>query len=338
MPIETSPFHSISENNIVAKAEQAYELFGKIKEEVNTVIFGQDETIENAIISILAGGHILLVGAPGLAKTRLVSVIAQVLGLEQKRIQFTPDLMPSDILGSEILEENEGQKSFRYLKGPIFTQLLMADEINRASTRTQAALLQAMQEYYVTVAGQAYHLPQPFHVIATQNPFEHEGTYPLPEAQLDRFLMQILIDYPDFETEKRILIETTKQQNNNIMSLCDPHKLQEIQTLVRHIPLPENIISAILNLVRMARPNAENDLAQNYILFGPGPRATQAFGLCVRARALYHGRFMPTLEDIKALAKPILRHRIALNFNAKAEAIHTDDFIEQIMKKSFSCL
>ncbi|WP_074381331.1 AAA family ATPase [Bartonella doshiae] len=306
-----------------------------LQQEINKVIFGQNHVIEYALITIFAGGHALLVGVPGLAKTRLVETIGTVLGLDEKRIQFTPDLMPSDIIGSEIMDSDKnGKRSFRYIKGPIFTQILMADEINRASPRTQSALLQAMQEYHVTVAGTRYDLPQPFHVLATQNPLEQEGTYPLPEAQLDRFLMQIDIDYPDLNAERRIILETTREKSKKAKPILSTQKLQKVQKIVRKMPISENVIEAILKIVRSARPHKNNNLANSYVAWGPGPRASQALSLCARARALYYGRLAPSLDDIEALAHPVLQHRMALNFSAHAEGITTKDIIDNLVKDS----
>ncbi|WP_273759295.1 MoxR family ATPase [Bartonella sp. ML70XJBT.G] len=318
---------------VIDDIDTAHKELDILQQEIDKVIFGQNHVIEYALITIFAGGHALLVGAPGLAKTRLVATLATVLGLDEKRIQFTPDLMPSDIIGSEIMDSDKsGKRSFRYLQGPIFTQLLMADEINRASPRTQSALLQAMQEYHVTVAGQRYDLPQPFHVLATQNPLEQEGTYPLPEAQLDRFLMQIDIDYPDLMTERRIILETTREKNQHVKPILSTQKLQKIQKIVRKMPISENVIEAILKIVRSARPHKDNNLANTYVTWGPGPRASQALSLCVRARALYYGRLAPSLDDVKALAYPVLQHRMALNFSARAEDITVKDIINNLVK------
>ncbi|WP_336294231.1 AAA family ATPase [Bartonella sp. CB169] len=306
---------------------------GILQQEIDKVIFGQNHVIEYTLTTIFSGGHALLVGAPGLAKTRLVETLGTVLGLDEKRIQFTPDLMPSDIIGSEVMDSDKsGKRSFRYIQGPIFTQLLMADEINRASPRTQSALLQAMQEYHITVSGTRYDLPQPFHVLATQNPLEQEGTYPLPEAQLDRFLMQIDIDYPDLTTERRIILETTKEKNQSVRPILSAQKLKKIQNIVRKMPISENIIEAILKIVRSARPHKNNTLANSYVAWGPGPRASQALSLCVRARALYYGRLAPSLDDVEALAYPVLQHRMALNFSARAENITVKDVINNLVK------
>ncbi|WP_336279466.1 AAA family ATPase [Bartonella sp. CB175] len=313
--------------------DAAHKEMDTLKQEIDKVIFGQSSVIEYALTTILAGGHALLVGVPGVAKTRLVETLGKVLGLDEKRIQFTPDLMPSDIIGSEIMDlDKNGKRSFRYIQGPIFTQLLMADEINRASPRTQSALLQAMQEYHVTVAGTRYDLPQPFHVLATQNPLEQEGTYPLPEAQLDRFLMQIDIDYPDLTTERRIILETTIEKNRSAKPILSTQKLQKIQKIIRKMPISESVIEAILKLVRSARPHKDNTLANTYIAWGPGPRASQALSLCVRARALYHGRLAPSLDDVETLAQPVLQHRMALNFSARADNITVKDIIKNLVK------
>jgi MoxR-like ATPase len=269
---------------------------------------------------VLCGGHGMLVGVPGLAKTKLVEALGTVLGLDTRRIQFTPDLMPSDILGSEVLEEGQGGKrSFRFIPGPIFGQLLMADEINRASPRTQSALLQAMQEQHVTVAGTRHDVPKPFHVLATQNPLEQEGTYPLPEAQLDRFLMQIDVTYPDREAERRILIETTGDSQVEARAAMTAEDLMTVQRLVRRLPVGESVVEAILDVVRTARPGEGDAAITKFIAWGPGPRAAQALMLASRARALVDGRLAPSLDDIKALAEPVLKHRMALTFAARAE-------------------
>lgn len=319
----------------IETAHKYYDLLQTLNNEIEKTILGQKLVVENSIISLLSKGHILLIGVPGLAKTRLVETLGTTLGLEQKRIQFTPDLMPSDIIGSEILEYENEQRNFRYVKGPIFTQLLMADEINRASPRTQSALLQAMQEYRVSVNGINYPLESPFHVMATQNPLEQEGTYPLPEAQLDRFLMQILLDYPDFETEKQIIINTTSDSNPSSKPILSGELLMNMQSFVRKMPISEIVIHKILDLVRATRPLEENQIAKKYIAMGPGPRASQALSLCVRARALFQNRLAPAFEDIQALAKPILRHRIGLNFTARADELTIDNVLDLIMEDVF---
>jgi MoxR-like ATPase len=297
-------------------------------------IFGQTHVIDETLVTLLAGGHGLLIGVPGLAKTRLVETIGAVFGLDWKRIQFTPDLMPADIIGSEILEEGEKHRDFRFVKGPVFAQLLMADEINRASPRTQSALLQAMQERQVTVAGIRYDLPKPFHVLATQNPLEQEGTYPLPEAQLDRFLLQIDIGYPDKEAEKQMLLATTFGEEEPARAVCSPAILLEAQALVRRIPVGEQVVEAILKLVRAARPDEGGDEElRDIISWGPGPRASQAFMLAARARALMQGRFAPSCDDVEALAGPVLRHRMALSFSARAEGISIASVIHRLCRK-----
>jgi len=327
----------IGEKEMVAEAERALADIARIRDGVGRVIFGQESVVECTLVALLAGGHALLVGVPGLAKTKLVETLGVVLGLDSRRIQFTPDLMPSDILGSEVMEQDEtGKRSFRFIRGPIFAQLLMADEINRASPRTQSALLQSMQEYHVTVAGARHDLPSPFHVLATQNPLEQEGTYPLPEAQLDRFLMQIDILYPDIEAERRILLETTGVDEAKALNVVQPERLKEIQTLIRRMPVPESVVEAILALVRSARPgqgsgsgNADTD---RHVAWGPGPRASQALTLCARARALYDGRLAPSIDDVRALAEPVLQHRMALTFAARAEGMSVRDVVAQLVK------
>ena len=321
----------------VSHAEALGALFVRVREGIGRIIFGQREVVDQTLITLLAGGHGLLIGVPGLAKTRLVETLGIVLGLDWKRIQFTPDLMPADIIGSEVLEESEtGKRSFRFVKGPVFTQLLMADEINRASPRTQSALLQAMQEKHVTVAGQTYELPQPFHVLATQNPLEQEGTYPLPEAQLDRFLLQIDINYPDADAERQMLVATTFGQQAEPERVCSPDVLIEAQRVVRYLPVGEKVVDAILRLVRAARPDdgGAPDI-RGYIAWGPGPRASQAFMLAARAKALIEGRLAPSVDDVAELAHPVLRHRMALNFSARAEGTTIADVIDRLCR---SCL
>ncbi len=316
---------------IIEQAEAAVKDIAKAKQAIGTVIFGQDNVVEQSLITILCGGHALLVGLPGLAKTKLVETLGITLGLAGQRIQFTPDLMPSDILGSEILHQDEdGKRSFRFVKGPIFAQLLMADEINRASPRTQAALLQAMQEHHVTIAGKRYDLPAPFHVLATQNPLEQEGTYPLPEAQLDRFLMQIDVHYPDIDAERRILFETTGASQVNATKILNAKRIREIQNLVRRIPVGKSVVDAILELVRSARPGAKASKHEEYISWGPGPRASQALMLTVRARALLDGRLAPSVDDVLLLAEPVLQHRMQLSFAARAEAVGIRDVIGEL--------
>ena len=308
------------EDMIVRTAEATAANVRAAKEAIGGVIFGQDMVVERALVTVLSGGHALLVGVPGLAKTKLVDTMGIALGLDARRVQFTPDLMPSDILGTEVLEESQGGKrSFRFIQGPVFAQLLMADEINRASPRTQSALLQAMQEQHVTVAGARHDLPKPFHVLATQNPLEQEGTYPLPEAQLDRFLMEIDVDYPDLEAERRILFDTTGSEEGRAKAAMTAEDLMSAQRLVRRLPVGESVVEAILKLVRSARPGPEGGELGKLIAWGPGPRASQSLMLAVRARALLDGRFAPSVDDVLELAEPILKHRMALTFAARAE-------------------
>jgi MoxR-like ATPase len=305
---------------ILDEVETTIERFGRVRGEIGRAIFGQERVIEEALTALLAGGHVLLVGVPGLAKTRLVETLGVVLGLSQKRVQFTPDLMPADILGSEVMEESEaGRRSFRFIAGPVFCQLLMADEINRASPRTQAALLQAMQERRVTVAGHDHRVPEPFHVLATQNPIEQEGTYPLPEAQLDRFLMQIDVDYPDHDAERKIVFDTTGTEENKPKLTMSADELLAAQRLVRRLPVGESVVEAILTLVRSARPGQEAGEIGKLISWGPSPRASQALMLVARARALVDGRLSPSIDDVVEMAEPILKHRMALTFAARAD-------------------
>ena len=310
--------------DIVPRIEAAAAKMARAKQAVGKIVFGQEQVIERVLVTLLSGGHGLLIGVPGTAKTLMVETFGKVLGLDAKRIQFTPDLMPSDIVGSEVLEDAQGQsggrRSFRFIKGPIFGQLLMADEINRASPKTQSALLQAMQEHHVSVAGARHDLPQPFHVLATQNPLEQEGTYPLPEAQLDRFLLQIDVGYTDIAAERRMLFSTTGVEASKPEPVVSAEELMAIQRLVRQIPVPDKVVESILRLVRAARPGtgagAETD---RLIAWGPGPRASQALMLAIRAKALLEGRLAPSIDDVMALADPVLKHRMALSFSARAE-------------------
>jgi MoxR-like ATPase len=315
-------------------AHAALTSISKARTEIGKAIFGQGDVVDLALITVLAGGHGLLVGLPGLAKTRLVETMGTVLGITARRVQFTPDLMPSDILGTEVLDETpEGRRQFRFVRGPIFTQLLMADEINRASPRTQSALLQAMQENHVTIAGERHDLPKPFHVLATQNPIEQEGTYPLPEAQLDRFLMQIDVGYPDREAERRVLIETTGIEGAKPAAAMNTEQLQAAQRLVRRLPVGDSVIEAILDLVRAARPDAIDQPHAAKLAWGAGPRASQSLALAVRARALLQGRLAPSVDDVAALAGPILKHRIALTFGARADGETVDGVIKTLISR-----
>ncbi len=308
------------EDMIVRQAEATAAHARAAKAAIGAVIFGQEKVVEQALTTVLSGGHALLVGVPGLAKTKLVDTMGTVLGLDARRIQFTPDLMPSDILGTEVLEESPGgRRSFRFISGPVFAQLLMADEINRASPRTQSALLQAMQEQHVTVAGTRHDLPKPFHVLATQNPLEQEGTYPLPEAQLDRFLMEIDVDYPDRDAERRILFDTTGAEETKPKAAMTAEDLMSAQRLVRRLPVGESVVETILALVRSARPGPDAGEVGKLIAWGPSPRASQALMLAVRARALLDGRYAPSIDDVLTLAEPILKHRMALTYAARAD-------------------
>jgi MoxR-like ATPase len=305
-----------------------------VREATATTIFGQERVIDLALITLLSGGHALLIGVPGLAKTSLVETLGAVLGLQNKRIQFTPDLMPSDIVGSEVLEEGTGgRRSFRFVKGPVFTQLLMADEINRASPKTQSALLQAMQEHHVTVAGVRHDVPRPFHVLATQNPLEQEGTYPLPEAQLDRFLLQIDVSYPDEAAERRMLFATTGLEDRSLKTILSGDELMMAQRLVRQLPVGDQVVDAILKLVRSARPGTGIDQEfEDMIAWGPGPRASQALMLAVRAKAMIDGRLAPSIDDVIELAEPVLKHRMALTFAARAEGLQMSDLVAKLVK------
>ena len=319
------------DDGIVRNAEATLESIGRARDAIHSVIFGQENVVDLSLITILASGHGLLVGVPGLAKTKLVETLGIVLGLDAKRVQFTPDLMPSDILGAEVLDEGaDRRRSFRFVKGPIFAQLLMADEINRASPRTQSALLQAMQEHHVSVGGERYDLPRPFHVLATQNPIEQEGTYPLPEAQLDRFLLQIDVGYPDRDAERRILIETTGSEEHRPVAVMAPEALMNAQRLVRRLPVGDSVVEAILDLVRTARPGEGSHDITEKLMWGPGPRASQALMLAVRARALIEGRIAPSLADVAALAEPVLKHRMALTFSARADGETIPDLIRRL--------
>ncbi len=322
------------EDGIVRSAEQVSASIRAARDAIGTTIFGQERVIENALVTILSGGHALLIGVPGLAKTKLVETLGITLGLDAKRIQFTPDLMPSDIVGAEVLDESiAGKRSFRFIQGPVFAQLLMADEINRASPRTQSALLQAMQEQHVTVAGARHDLPKPFHVLATQNPLEQEGTYPLPEAQLDRFLMEIDVDYPDRDAERRVLFETTGADETLAKAAMTPEALIAAQRLVRRLPVGDSVVEAILTLVRSARPGEEGGEVAKQIAWGPGPRASQSLMLAVRAKALLDGRLAPSVDDVLDLAEPVLKHRMALTFAARAEGRSVSDVIAQIRSR-----
>jgi len=307
-----------------------------VREQVGRSIIGQAEVVEQVLVALLSGGHALLVGVPGLGKSRLVETLSIVLGLATKRVQFTPDLMPADILGSEVLDETgeDRRRSFRFLAGPVFCQLLMADEINRASPRTQSALLQAMQEGRVAIGGMEHALPRPFHVLATQNPIEQEGTYPLPEAQLDRFLLQIDVGYPGLDDERAMLLATTGARETRPEPVLTPENLIEAQRLVRRIPVATGVVEAILALVRGARPEtALTDLVRDNVAWGPGPRAAQALMLATRARALLDGRLSPSLDDVAALAPAVLRHRMALAFSARERDVGVETVVSALVER-----
>ncbi|MDP0929586.1 MoxR family ATPase [Paracoccus onubensis] len=323
-----------SDENLVREVEALGQRLDEARSSIERRFVGQHAVVEQVLAAILSGGHALLVGQPGLGKTMLVDTLATVLGLRSQRVQFTPDLMPADILGSEVLDVlTDGSRAFRFIEGPVFTQLLMADEINRASPRTQSALLQAMQEREVTVSGQHRPLGRPFHVLATQNPIEQEGTYPLPEAQLDRFLLQVDVGYPDRETERDILLATTGVEEGAAHESFDAEELIAAQQLIRRMPVGEAVVEAILDLVRASRPgdSEAEGFIDDTLIWGPGPRAAQALMLVSRARAVLNGRFAPTLEDVEALAAPVLRHRMALSFTARARGESVDAVIDRLV-------
>ena len=305
------------------------------KASITKRFIGQENVVDLVLSALLSGGHGLLIGLPGLGKTRLVDTLSTVMGLDGARVQFTPDLMPADILGSEVLETaSDGARSFRFIEGPIFCQLLMADEINRASPRTQSALLQAMQEKHVTVAGQEHQLGHPFHVLATQNPIEQEGTYPLPEAQLDRFLVQIDVDYPDRASERDILLATTGAEEEQAHAVFTAQELLAAQDVLRRMPVGESVLELILDLVRSCRPEEPGapEIVKQSVGWGPGPRAAQALMLTVRARALLDGRLAPSLDDVVAMARPVLSHRMALTFAARARGVSLPDVIAEVVR------
>ena len=317
--------------NLVGEIEALGEKLALAKSSITNRFVGQERVVELTLTALLCGGHGLLIGLPGLGKTRLVETLSTVMGLNGNRIQFTPDLMPADILGSEVLDTAEdGTRSFRFIEGPVFCQLLMADEINRASPRTQSALLQAMQEKTVTVAGQDRPLGTPFHVLATQNPIEQEGTYPLPEAQLDRFLVQIDVPYPDRDTEREILVTTTGTDEGQSTEVFTAAELLAAQTLLRRMPVGDSVLELILDLVRAFRPEepSASEQVRETVAWGPGPRAAQAFMLAVRAKALLDGRLAPSAEDVIDMARPVLSHRMALNFAARARGDSLTSLIE----------
>ena len=314
----------------VAELDEFVKKFNSLKTEVAKVIVGQDKVVETLLLSIFSGGHSLLVGVPGLAKTLMVNTISQALGLEFKRVQFTPDLMPSDIIGSEILDEN---RAFKFLKGPVFTNILLADEINRTPPKTQAALLEAMQEKAVTVGGKNYLLSRPYFVLATQNPIEQEGTYPLPEAQLDRFMFEVNLTYPSFQEEVDVVKATTQNKEIHIDALFSPDEIITIQKLIRKMPIADNVIEYAVGLVSKTRPNAEGSSAfiNTYVDWGAGPRASQNLVLAAKTFAASRGKYSPDIEDVKSVAIAILRHRVVRNYKAEAESISIEDIIHKLL-------
>ncbi|MDZ4849025.1 MAG: MoxR family ATPase [Pirellulaceae bacterium] len=329
MPLPIAP----PDSHDLARAERLRTACQKIREQIAKVVVGQDDTIEQLLIAVLARGHCLLQGVPGLAKTLMVKSLAESMELTFHRIQFTPDLMPADITGTDIIQESPqtGHRQLVFQRGPVFTQILLADEINRTPPKTQAALLEAMQEHEVTIGGKTYKLAEPFFVLATQNPIEQEGTYPLPEAQRDRFLFQVVVDYPTFDQESEIIDRTTSNYSNKIEPVLGGQEILEFQNTVRMVPLPESVKNLILNLIRSLRPRENSTLAwvNDKIDWGPGPRACQQLVLAAKARALLHGRHHVTLEDVSVLALPVLRHRLVPSFSAQAEGLTSDDLVRQ---------
>ncbi|WP_434035402.1 AAA family ATPase [Formosa sp. 4Alg 33] len=313
----------------VASVEKFVKKFSALKTEISKIIIGQDQVVEQILISIFSGGHALLIGVPGLAKTLMVNTISQALGLDFKRIQFTPDLMPSDILGSEILDES---RNFKFIKGPIFSNIILADEINRTPPKTQAALLEAMQERSVTVSGQHYKLNLPYFVLATQNPIEQEGTYPLPEAQLDRFMFAIYLDYPTFQEEVDVVKATTSDRAITVNPLFNANEIVDFQKLIRRVPVADNVIEYAVTMVGKTRPNSDAapDLVKNYLDWGAGPRASQNLILAAKTHAVVRGKFSPDIEDVQAVAFGILRHRIIRNYKAEAEGISEENIIKSL--------
>lgn len=313
-----------------ALAESFFKDYERLKDEIHKIIIGQEEVIDQVLISIFCNGHSLLVGVPGLAKTLLIHTIASVLHLDFKRIQFTPDLMPSDIVGSETLDVN---RNFKFIKGPVFTNIVLADEINRTPPKTQSALLEAMQEKKVTIAGEDHVLDKPFFVLATQNPIEQEGTYPLPEAQLDRFMFNIVLDYPDYKSEIEIVKKTTTEQMSTVEPVLGKEEILKYQTLVRKVPVADNVIEYVVNLVNKTRKDSEmsTDFTKSYIDWGAGPRASQYLVLGAKCHALLNRKYSPDIEDVKAVATPILRHRIVRNFKAEADEVSVEKIISEIL-------
>ncbi len=321
----------------IAAVENLSAAYQKIRNEIAKVIIGQDKVVEQLLISLLSSGHCLLVGVPGLAKTLLISTLANVLNLKFNRIQFTPDLMPSDITGTEIIEEDHstGKRQFRFVKGPVFANIILADEINRTPPKTQAALLQAMQEHEVTAAGETYKLDEPFFVLATQNPIEQEGTYPLPEAQLDRFMFNVFVDYPSGSEEREIVKSTTAVQEYELDKILSPEEIIGFQNLVRRVPVSDHLIEYAVDLVRTTRPGESDapDFVKNWVNWGAGPRASQYLILAAKTKAILEGRPTPGPEDVRFAAYPVLRHRIVTSFNAEADGVDTSEIIKRILDK-----
>ena len=322
----------------VQAVERLHEVFGTLRRELGKVVVGQEEVIEQLLTVLFAGGHCLLVGVPGLAKTLLVRTLARALSLQFSRVQFTPDLMPADITGTEVIQENRssGERSFRFLPGPVFANVVLADEINRTPPKTQAALLEAMQEGQVTIGGQRHELPQPFFVLATQNPIEQEGTYPLPEAQLDRFMFEVLIDYPDEQEELEIVTRTTADFSPQVTPTLNAAEIQSFAQLVRRVPVAEHLARYALSLVRQTRVGSPQatEMVSQYVSWGAGPRASQYMVLAAKARSALQGRFCVGADDIRAVAAPVLRHRIIANFNAEADGITTDAIVAHLLEQT----
>ena len=318
-------------NSDVEAVDGLRDAYQQLRNEIGKVIIGQDQVVKDSLISIFSNGHCLLVGVPGLAKTLLVNTIAQVLGLSYNRIQFTPDLMPSDIIGTEILDEN---RQFRFVKGPLFANIILADEINRTPPKTQAALLEAMQERAVTAAGNRYELPKPFFVLATQNPIEQQGTYPLPEAQLDRFMFNVMLDYPSLEEELLVVKNTTSNYSPTLSKILTGEEISYFQQLIRRIPVPDNVMQYAVSLSAKTRPNTAHaaPIANEYLNWGAGPRASQFLVVGAKCNAVLNGKYSPDIEDVKAIAPAILRHRIVKNFKAEAEGISVEKIIEELIK------
>jgi len=316
--------------------EKLNEARDRIKKEIKKVIIGQDKVIDELLIALLSNGHCLLIGVPGLAKTLLISTISKILDLKFSRIQFTPDLMPSDITGTEIIQENvtSGERSFKFVKGPVFANIILADEINRTPPKTQSALLQAMQEHEVTAGGTTYKLSEPFFVLATQNPIEQEGTYPLPEAQLDRFMFNIYIDYPSFEEENLIVKTTTSAYFWDLEKIMGAEEIVGLQQLARKVPVSDHVINYAVKLARSTRPNPNSSLEyiKNWVSWGAGPRASQYMILGSKVKAILDGRYTPSVEDVKTVASPVLRHRIVTSFNAEADGVGTQDIINKLLE------